>query len=71
MAKSFKNLILGPKTEYFFLFAIISNTVLLCMGNFLTAQEQRDILKSCNDILTYLFLAEMVLKILALGPGRK
>lgn len=68
--KKFKIIVLSRKTEYFFLLAITLNTILLCMDGLLNAQEELNLLKKCNDIITYLFLGEMILKMIALDPFR-
>ena len=66
--KEFKIIVLSRKTEHFFLLAITLNSILLCLDGLLNAQEELNLLKRCNDIITYLFLVEMILKMIALGP---
>jgi len=57
--------------EYFFMVAVLMNTVVLCMDGLLN-NNQEETVKTMTSVLTYVFVAEMVIKITAFGlKGKK
>ena len=53
--------------ENFFLFAVVTNTIVLSLYGYLNTSDQVVLLDNINANLTYVFVAEMGLKILAMG----
>lgn len=43
------------------------NTILLCLDGILNDESQLNIIENCNVAITYVFLFEMVIKLIALG----
>lgn len=48
-------------------FAVLLNTIVLSINHYGIKKEIESMLEEVNEIFTYLFIAEMALKLLALG----
>lgn len=49
---------------------VVINTVVMCLDG-LVDEEQDKTLKNISKILTYIFIGELAIKVLALGPLSK
>lgn len=70
--KRVRNVVRGFVKSSFFdnlmIFCVLVNTVILGMERYNIPDAQSRVLKSMNSIFTYIFLAELGLKLIALGP---
>lgn len=53
-----------------FMLAVVLNTIILCLDG-LIADDQQITLKTITVVLTFFFVAEMAIKITAVGPKSK
>lgn len=67
MEKHYKNFVLSKKTEVFFLGVITFNTILLCLDGDSSIELSKTFIDEANNVITYVFLAEMLMKLMALG----
>mmetsp|Transcript_17433 Transcript_17433/g.12445 ORF Transcript_17433/g.12445 Transcript_17433/m.12445 type:complete len:94 (-) Transcript_17433:285-566(-) len=51
-------------------FAVLLNTVILAMDRYEVPEEEKEIVKTLNDVFTWTFIVEMALKLLAIGPKK-
>ena len=68
-----KNLGRFSNTSFFdniFMLAVVLNTVILCLDGLITDDQQMT-LKTITTVLTFIFVAEMTIKIIAFGPRSK
>ena len=56
--------------DNFFMSAVVLNTAILCLDG-LIADDQQMTLKTITAVLTFIFVAEMMIKIIAFGPRSK
>jgi len=61
------NLINTNYFEYFFMILVVMNTILLCLDGLVNV-DQIDTIKKISAVLTYIFLSELAIKVIALGP---
>lgn len=53
--------------DHFMTFAVLVNTVVMAMDRYGIGKEEEAVLNTFNDVFTWLFIAEMSLKLLAIG----
>lgn len=66
--KYFKNFVLGSTFNSLSMLAVLLNTAVLALNGTFSGESINDFLASANSFFSYVFIAEMGLKIIALSP---
>lgn len=66
--KHLRIIIEKPFFDNMIMLTVIMNTIILCLDG-LIDEDSNDSVKSISKALTFIFLGELILKILAFGPS--
>eukprot|EP01043_Picozoa_sp_COSAG02_P015309 COSAG02_NODE_650_length_18912_cov_23.728698_4_plen_1651_part_00 len=64
----FLKIIMHPKFEWVVLIAILSNVGFMCLEHVGQSAQMQSVSETANEAFAWLFLGEMIFKVLALGP---
>ena len=62
-------LVTHPLFNFFIFLLIIGNTVILSLDTYPLTKAEKNFFNDANEIFSYCFLCEMILKLVGLGPG--
>ena len=61
---------INPAFEHFMTFCVIMNTIVMSMDRYGIDKQTEQVLSQINAIFTYIFIYEMGVKLLAIGPKK-